>query len=88
MFVVIHQPLYCPVIWLSVSRPYFGIKLSWRQIKSRCRFRAGGKDITHYFDIHHTQADTFDKINPQELALCVAALAVMSYVVADMPDKL
>jgi len=45
-------------------------------------------DGTHYFDIHHTQADTFDKVNPQELAACVAALAVMAYVVADMPDRL
>jgi len=43
---------------------------------------------THYFDIHHTQADTFDKVRPQELAACVAALAVMSYVVADMPHRL
>jgi carboxypeptidase Q len=45
-------------------------------------------DGTHYFDIHHTQSDTFDKINPQELAACVAAMAVMAYVVADMPDRL
>ncbi|HYY96636.1 MAG TPA: M20/M25/M40 family metallo-hydrolase [Pyrinomonadaceae bacterium] len=45
-------------------------------------------DGTHYFDIHHTQADTFDKVNPQELAACVAALAVMAYVVADMPERL
>jgi carboxypeptidase Q len=45
-------------------------------------------DGAHYFDIHHTQADTFDKVNPQELASCVAALAVMAYVVADMPDRL
>jgi carboxypeptidase Q len=45
-------------------------------------------DITHYFDIHHTQADTFDKVNPQELAACVAAMAVMAYVVADMPERL
>ena len=43
---------------------------------------------THYFDIHHTHADTFDKVNPQELAACVAALAVMAYVVADMPERL
>ena len=42
----------------------------------------------HYFDIHHTHADTFDKVDPQELASCVAALAVMAYVVADMPDRL
>lgn len=45
-------------------------------------------DGTHYFDIHHTQADTFDKVNPQELAACVAALAVMAYVVAEMPERL
>ena len=45
-------------------------------------------DFSHYFDIHHTQADTFDKVSPQELAACVAALAVLAYVVADMPDRL
>jgi carboxypeptidase Q len=45
-------------------------------------------DFSRYFDIHHTQADTFDKVNPQELAACVAAMAVMAYVVADMPDRL
>jgi carboxypeptidase Q len=45
-------------------------------------------DGTHYFDIHHTQADTFDKVNPQELASCVASLAVMAYVVADTPERL
>ena len=45
-------------------------------------------DGTHYFDIHHTHADTFDKVSPQELASCVAALTVMAYVVADMPDRL
>ncbi|MCA1614697.1 MAG: M28 family metallopeptidase [Acidobacteria bacterium] len=45
-------------------------------------------DGSHYFDIHHTHADTFDKVSPQELAACVAAMAVMAYVVADMPDRL
>jgi carboxypeptidase Q len=45
-------------------------------------------DGTHYFDIHHTQADTLDKIDPQDLALCVATLAVMAYTVADMPQAL
>ncbi len=43
---------------------------------------------THYFDWHHTDADTFDKINPKDFKLCSAALAVMSYVVADMPERL
>jgi carboxypeptidase Q len=41
-----------------------------------------------YFWYHHTTADTFDKLDPLELNLCVAALAVMAYVVADMPDRL
>jgi carboxypeptidase Q len=45
-------------------------------------------DGTHYFDIHHTHADTLDKINPQDLALCVATMAVMAYTVADMPQPL
>lgn len=45
-------------------------------------------DGTHYFDIHHTQADTLDKVNPRELALCVATMAVMAYVVADLPEPL
>jgi carboxypeptidase Q len=45
-------------------------------------------DGTHYFDIHHTQSDTLDKVNPRELALCVATMAVMAYTVADLPEEL
>lgn len=45
-------------------------------------------DGAHYFDIHHTPADTLDKVNPRELALCVATMAVMAYTVADMPESL
>jgi len=44
-------------------------------------------DGAHYFDIHHTPADTLDKVNPRELALCVATMAVMAYVVADLPES-
>jgi Zn-dependent M28 family amino/carboxypeptidase len=43
---------------------------------------------THYFDWHHTDADTVDKIKPEELRLNIAAMAVMSYVLADMPERL
>lgn len=45
-------------------------------------------DGTHYFDIHHTHADTLDKISRQDLALCVATMAVMAYTVADLPQAL
>jgi Zn-dependent M28 family amino/carboxypeptidase len=43
---------------------------------------------THYFDWHHTEADTFDKVNPDDFRKNMAALAVMSYVLADMPGRL
>lgn len=39
--------------------------------------------MTHYWDYHHTEADTFDKIVPDDFRRCVAAMAVMSYVLAD-----
>jgi carboxypeptidase Q len=45
-------------------------------------------DNEHYFDIHHTQADTIDKIDPNDLAFCVATLAVMAYAVAEAPQAL
>jgi len=43
---------------------------------------------THYFDWHHTEADTLDKVNPEDFRKNVAALAVMSYALADMPQRL
>ena len=42
----------------------------------------------HYFDWHHTEADTLDKVDPQEFRRNVASLAVMTYVLADMPETL
>ena len=45
-------------------------------------------DGTKYFWYHHTEADTVDKLDPREMALCVATMAVMAYVVADMPERL
>ena len=45
-------------------------------------------DGTRYFWYHHTEADTIDKLDPREVALSVATMAVMAYVVADMPERL
>ncbi|HEY5949236.1 MAG TPA: M20/M25/M40 family metallo-hydrolase [Kofleriaceae bacterium] len=44
-------------------------------------------DGRSYFDYHHTEADTLDKVDPQDLADIVAAVAVLAYVVADLPDR-
>ncbi|HBY61258.1 MAG TPA: peptidase M28 family protein [Solibacterales bacterium] len=41
-----------------------------------------------YMEWHHTEADTLDKIDKQDFRQCVAALAVMAYVLADMPERL
>jgi carboxypeptidase Q len=41
-----------------------------------------------YFLIHHTPADTVDKIDPMDVSRASAAIAVMSYVIADMPERL
>ena len=42
-------------------------------------------DLEHYFDVHHSAADTLDKIDPQNLKQAVTALATFAYVVADRP---
>jgi len=41
-----------------------------------------------YFWYHHTEADTIDKLDPYEVNTCVAAMTVLSYVLADMPQNL
>jgi carboxypeptidase Q len=45
-------------------------------------------DGTRYFWYHHTDADTPDKLDPVEVARNVAAMAVVAYVIADLPEKL
>lgn len=41
-----------------------------------------------YFEWHHTPADTLDKVDPLEFRQNVATLAVLAYVLADMPQRL
>ena len=45
-------------------------------------------DSTRYFTIHHTPADTVDRIAPEEVSKAAAALAVVTYVVADAEQRL
>ncbi len=42
----------------------------------------------HYFDWHHTWADTLDKVDPQDFRKAVALLAVMGWSLAESPDRL
>lgn len=44
-------------------------------------------DGTRYFWFHHSAGDTMDKLSPREMAECVAAMAVLAFVAADMPGR-
>ena len=45
-------------------------------------------DPNRYFTIHHTPADTVERIQPHEVSTAAAALTAVIYVVADMPQPL
>ena len=52
-----------------------------------CRCSGSTSTTAPTSTIHHTEADTLDKVDPAQLADDVAAVAVLAYVVADMPDR-
>jgi carboxypeptidase Q len=45
-------------------------------------------DASRLFQIHHTAADTVERIAPEELSKAAAAIATITYVVADMPERI
>lgn len=45
-------------------------------------------DGSKYFWFHHTPADTPDKLSPADMQKCVAAFAVMAYIVGELPEML
>jgi len=46
------------------------------------------QDARTYFNYHHTAADTLDKVVPRELHENAAAMAVMGYALANLPQTL
>ena len=45
-------------------------------------------DGSKYFWYHHTNADTFDKVDRDELNRCMVAMAIMAFVLADLNEPL
>ena len=45
-------------------------------------------DGSKYFWFHHTEADTVDKLDPAEMQRCVALMAVLAFITADLPERL
>lgn len=46
------------------------------------------QDGAHYFDWHHSAADTFDKVVPHDLLLATGAYAVLAWQLAEQPEVL
>ena len=46
------------------------------------------QDTSHYFDFHHSAADTLDIIRPEELAASAGAYAWLTYALAEAPTVL
>lgn len=45
-------------------------------------------DGQHYFDLHHTAADTFDKVDPADFQAQVGVMAALACFLADLPGEL
>jgi Zn-dependent M28 family amino/carboxypeptidase len=84
------QGLYATVVkWQSLFTPYLldNINLGGGGADLRDLQKAGvpcigfDPDTQRYFDIHHTAADTFDKINKRELELGAGAIGSLVYLI-------
>lgn len=45
-------------------------------------------DAARFFAFHHTAADTIERITPDEVSKAAAAIAAVTYAVAEMPERL
>jgi Zn-dependent M28 family amino/carboxypeptidase len=57
-------------------------------LPARVPFFGLRQDGSRYFDVHHTHADTLDKVDPEALAKTTAALSWLTYAMAEMPGTL
>ncbi len=46
------------------------------------------QDVTHYFDVHHSAGDTLDKVNAEAFGQTSAAVAWVTYALAESPTGL
>lgn len=47
-----------------------------------------GHDTVHYWEIHHTRADTFDKVIKLDMQKNIAAVGILAYALAEMEGTL
>ncbi|AGC41441.1 M28D family peptidase [Myxococcus stipitatus DSM 14675] len=85
------QPWMSPLVSLGAaafsSREAGGADIS-PLMPARVPFFGVEVDASRYFDVHHTHADTLDKVDPQDLARSTAATAWVTYAMAESPETL
>jgi Peptidase family M28 len=70
------------------------IREGWSGVDIRNIVETGVPGIGHrvhndsYFDIHHSAADTFDKVDAEAMAQNVAAMTALIYIIADAEESL
>jgi len=57
-------------------------------VPARVPFVGVRVDSSRYFDVHHSAADTLDKVDAKDLARSTAAVAWVAYVLAEVPGVL
>jgi hypothetical protein len=57
-------------------------------VPARVPFVGVRVDSSRYFDVHHSEADTLDKVDAKDLARSTAAVAWVAYVLAEVPGVL
>ncbi len=77
-----YQPLFAALGELSIVRGWGGADIS-PLTNNGVLSMALRPDASHYFDLHHSPADTIDKIDPAHIQGNAAALALMAYILAE-----
>ncbi len=82
-------PLYEKIGKISVEKGGGGVDIGPMMRRgSVAGMSLGTDDRGKYFWYHHSAADTIDKIDKDDFARCIAAIAVTLYVYADLPVEL
>ena len=80
-------PLFAKLAPMRVKRGFAGADISPMK-ESGVPLLGLRTEGSRYFDYHHTPADTFDKVDPEDFSRSVAAMAAIAYILGEMPGKL
>ncbi len=74
-------PLFIPYGAYLLEKGYGGVDINPLKYKMGVPVAGLVPDSQRYFDIHHNEADTFDKVNKRELHLGAIVMAQMIYMI-------